>query len=211
MGALLTLTALFSDTTNIIYTFVRYLHYMKMTENRSYLQKYAMHFGTYMGVYWVLKFILFPLGLTIPFLLFLFVGLTLGVPFLGYYYARLYRNKICGGYISFAQAWIFTIFMYLFASLLTAVAHYIYFAYIDGGFVTDTYLNILNEASNSQLASMQPYMEQLQSMIELVGSMTPADITLQLLSQNVFYGTLLAIPTALFVMKRNRTLTPPIA
>ena len=184
---------------------------MKMTENRSYLQKYAMHFGTYMGVYWVLKFILFPLGLTIPFLLFLFVGLTLGVPFLGYYYARLYRNKICGGYISFARAWIFTIFMYLFASLLTAVAHYIYFAYIDGGFVTDTYLNILNEASNSQLASMQPYMEQLQSMIELIGSMTPADITLQLLSQNVFYGTLLAIPTALLVMKRNRTLTPPIA
>lgn len=47
-----------------------------------------MHFGTYMGAYWILKFILFPLGLTIPFLLFLFFGLTLGVPFMGYYYAR---------------------------------------------------------------------------------------------------------------------------
>nr|DAZ07298.1 MAG TPA: hypothetical protein [Caudoviricetes sp.] len=32
-----------------------------MTESRSNLQKYAMHFGTYMGVYWILKFILFPL------------------------------------------------------------------------------------------------------------------------------------------------------
>ena len=44
-----------------------------MTENRSYLQKYAMHFGTYMGIYWILKFILFPLGLHIPFLSILFV------------------------------------------------------------------------------------------------------------------------------------------
>ncbi len=37
--------------------------------NRSYLQKYAMHFGTYMGIYWILKFILFPAGIphTFPF------------------------------------------------------------------------------------------------------------------------------------------------
>ena len=53
-----------------------------------------MHFGTYMGVYWILKFILFPLGLSIPFLLFLFFGLTLGVPFMGYYYARSEERRV---------------------------------------------------------------------------------------------------------------------
>ena len=79
-----------------------------------------MHFGTYMGVYWILKFILFPLGLSIPFLLFLFFGLTLGVPFMGYYYARTYRDKVCGGSIRFLQAWVFIVFMYMFAALLTA-------------------------------------------------------------------------------------------
>lgn len=182
-----------------------------MTESRSSLQKYAMHFGTYMGIYWILKFILFPIGLTIPFILFLFVGLTLGVPFMGYHYVRMYRNKVCGGYISFMQAWIFTIFMYLFAALLSALAHYVYFRYIDNGFVADTYLKLLNNASGSQSAGMQPYMEQIEKMIELISSMTPIDITLQLLSQNVFYGTILAIPTALFVMKRNRMSINPNA
>ena len=59
-----------------------------MTENRNYLQKYAMHFGTYMGAYWILKFILFPLGFTIPFLSLLFMGLTIGVPFIGYHYVK---------------------------------------------------------------------------------------------------------------------------
>ena len=72
-----------------------------MAENRGYMQRYAMLFGTYMGGFWILKFILFPVGLSVPFLLFLFMGLTLCVPFMGYYYARMYRNQVCGGGISF--------------------------------------------------------------------------------------------------------------
>ena len=117
----------------------------KMTENRNYLQKYAMHFGTYMGMYWILKFILFPLGFTIPFLLFLFMCLTLAVPFLGYHYAKMYRNKICGGTIGFAHACLFTLFMYMFASLLVAVAHYIYFQFIDHGFIINSYIQLWDE------------------------------------------------------------------
>lgn len=65
-----------------------------MAENRGYMQRYAMLFGTYMGGFWILKFILFPVGLSVPFLLFLFMGLTLCVPFMGYYYARMYRNQV---------------------------------------------------------------------------------------------------------------------
>ncbi len=85
-----------------------------MAENRGYMQRYAMLFGTYMGGFWILKFILFPVGLSVPFLLFLFMGLTLCVPFMGYYYARMYRNQVCGGGISFLHAWVFTVFMYMF-------------------------------------------------------------------------------------------------
>lgn len=106
-----------------------------MAENRGYMQRYAMLFGTYMGGFWILKFILFPVGLSVPFLLFLFMGLTLCVPFMGYYYARMYRNQVCGGGISFLHAWVFTVFMYMFAALLAAVAHYIYFRFIDHGYV----------------------------------------------------------------------------
>lgn len=80
-----------------------------------------MHFGTYMGIYWILKFILFPLGFHIPFLSLLFVILTLAVPFIGYHYVKMYRDKICGGSIQFSHAVLFTIFMYMFASLLVAV------------------------------------------------------------------------------------------
>lgn len=163
-----------------------------------------MHFGTYMGAYWVLKFILFPLGLTIPFLLFLFIGLTLGVPFMGYYYTRMYRNKICGGEISFVQAWIFTVFMYMFAALLTATAHFIYFRFIDQGFIINTYTVLLDNALQAGVPGMGTYISQFKEAMEIVRSLSPIDITLQLLSQNVFYGSILAIPTALIVMNKKK-------
>ncbi|WP_294614959.1 DUF4199 domain-containing protein [uncultured Bacteroides sp.] len=176
-----------------------------MTENRGYLQRYAMLFGTYLGGFWILKFILFPLGLTVPFLLFLFGGLTLCVPFMAYYYVRMYRNHVCGGVISFLHAWIFTVFMYMFAALLTAVAHYIYFRFIDQGFVLDTYEGLLNNFEANILPGMEVYIDQLKDALSVMRSLSPIEITMQLMSQNVFYGSLLAIPTALFAMKR-----PPV-
>ena len=97
-----------------------------------------MIFGTYMGLFWILKFILVPLGLTSPFLLLLFICLTICVPFMGYYYTKLYRNRVCDGSITFFHAWLFNVFMYVCASLLTSAAHYVYFAFIDQGYILNT-------------------------------------------------------------------------
>ena len=177
--------------TNQYYLYLCALFINKMTESRSNLQKYAMHFGTYMGVYWILKFILFPLGLSIPFLLFLFFGLTLGVPFMGYYYARTYRDKVCGGSIRFLQAWVFIVFMYMFAALLTAVAHYIYFRFIDHGFIVNTYMGMFDELTNKDVPGVEGYIGQLKEVMEMISTLTPIDITMQLMSQNVFYGSCL--------------------
>ena len=199
---------------------------MMMTENRSYLQKYAMHFGTYMGIYWILKFILFPLGFHIPFLSLLFVILTLAVPFIGYHYVKMYRDKICGGSIQFSHAVLFTIFMYMFASLLVAVAHYIYFQFIDHGFIFNALADFWNQAIE-QSPALQENKELMKDMfdadkimtntpalaenkdiiketIDTARSLTSINITMQLLSWDVFWGSLLAIPTGLMVMKKAK-------
>ena len=60
-----------------------------MTERKPTLQECAMRYGTGMGLLWSFKFMLFPLGLRIPFLLLLFIVLTLGVPILGYIFATM--------------------------------------------------------------------------------------------------------------------------
>lgn len=167
------------------------------------MQRYAMLFGTYLGGFWILKFILFPLGLTIPFLLFLFMGLTLCVPFMGYHYARMYRNHVCGGSIGFLHAWVFTVFMYMFAALLAAVAHYIYFQFIDHGYVISAYEAQLNTLAQSNIPGIEAYIDTYRDALEIARLSTPIDITMQLVSWNVFCGSLLAFPTALFVMRRK--------
>ncbi|NDV80940.1 DUF4199 domain-containing protein [Bacteroides sp. 51] len=178
-----------------------------MAENRINLQRYAMHFGTYMGVYWIAKFALFPMGLSNSFLMLLFFTLTIAVPFMGYYYARTFREKICGGNITFMQSWLFMVFMYLFASLLTAVGHYIYFRFIDHGYMMDTYSALLEEAKSVPgfETMMEPY--NLPDIINLIRSMSAIEIAMQLLSQNMLYCSILALITAPFVAKKKQVIS----
>ncbi len=174
-----------------------------MTENRSYMQRYAMLLGTYMGIYWIVKFIFIPLGMTMPFLMLLFMGLTLGVPVMGYYFAKLYRDKVLGGSISWGHAWMFTTFMYMFASLLTAAAHYLYFRFIDGGYILRSCETQLDQLAISGIPGIETYIATYRQSLELAAQLTPLDIALQMMSSNFFFGMLLAVPTALFVMRRK--------
>lgn len=165
-----------------------------------------MRFGTYMGIFWIAKFILFPLGLSsFPFLIFLFLGFTVTVPFLGYYFARIFRDRICKGYLGFLHSWVFLLFMYVFAALLTAVAHYIYFRYIDNGFIINTYSDMVNTVMPEQLPGMEGYIEQIKEAVDQIRSLSPIEITLQLMSQNIFYCSILALITAPFVMRKPKT------
>jgi hypothetical protein len=172
-----------------------------VTDNKIILHKYAMQFGMYMGIYWIAKFFLFPLGFTYSFFFFLFAGLTIGMPFMGYYYARMFRDKVYGGKIKFMSALVFIFFVYVFAALLTAMAHYTYFRYIDNGFIFDKYVEVLE--SNLPVSGWEGYMEQAKEVIKNIRSMTPIELTMQLFSQNVFYCSILAFITALFVKKTN--------
>jgi hypothetical protein len=94
--------------------------------------------------------------------------------------------------------------MYIFAALLTTIVHYIYFRFIDKGFIINTFPEILESNSFitiSESSGMNGYAAQLKAMIDMMRSMTPINITMQLMSQNVFYGGVLSLITAPFVKK----------
>lgn len=168
------------------------------------LQEGAMRFGTFMGVFWIIKFTFLVLGFSMPLLQLLFVLLTLYVPVLGVIYARRFRNNYCGGVISFGRAYLFTLLLYLFAALLTAMAHYIYFRYIDNGFLSGMYLEQLQSLKSSMQGEMVASVDQLIEAFSMLSSLSPLTLTFQLIYQNLFYGVLLALPTALLVMKRKK-------
>ena len=176
-----------------------------MTQNQPIsLQQTAMYFGTLMGLFWIIKFTFLPLGFTIPLLQLLFVLLTFFVPILGYLYARKFRNRYCGGSITFSRAFAFTVLMYLFAALLAAVAHYIYFRYIDNGFLIDSYIGQLEAMKPTATEELKESNDQFIEGFSLISSLSPIQLTFQLISQNFMYGVLLALPTALLVMRRKK-------
>ena len=172
-----------------------------MTDQRKNFQEAAMRYGTVMGIFWTLKFVLFPMGMQSPLLLMAFFLLTLIVPVAGFFLVRQYRDHDCGGVLSFSRAFLFTSFMYLFATLFVTIAHYIYFRYLDNGLIIGTYQDMLTQMNGIATDDMKASIEQFQQALDIIASLSPLEISIQLITQNVFYCTLIALPTALLVRK----------
>lgn len=177
---------------------------MTSTRPKTY-RDHAMRFGTYMGLYWIIKFSFLPLGFSIPLLQLLFVFFTVFVPVLGYAYALRYRRLYCPDGLPFFRAFSFTFSMYVFATMLTAMAHYIYFRFIDHGFLTASYLSELEKLQSNTSGELAASIEPLTEAIRTIGSMSPLQLTFNLISQNIFYTIFLSILTALLVMKNKKT------
>lgn len=177
-------------------------------EHRNRLTACATWYGTLMGLFWIAKFLLVPLGMSASFLMFLFLGLSLCVPYVGFCMARSYRNRYCAGMIAFGEAWMFLFLVYIYASLLTALGYYIYFRFIDGGYM----LNTLEEMVNDLLRTMPTsdgkleMKRQMSGIIEGMRALSPITIAVQQMSQNLLLGALMALLTAPFV-KRSRPVT----
>ena len=176
-----------------------------MTEQKkTSIQEAAMRYGTAMGIYWTLKFVLFPAGMKMPLLLTLFFVATLAVPVLGYMFVRKFRDKECEGAISFSRAFLFTSFMYLFAALFATIIHYIYFRYMDNGLIINTYYAMLDQLGAGSTGELAASIEQFREALNVIAQLTPVEISLQLISQNIFYCIIIAIFTALLVMRYKK-------
>ena len=176
----------------------------EMTEKKRNFQEDAMRYGTVMGLFWTLKFVLFPLGMQSPLLLMAFFLLTLIVPVVGFFLVRQHRDRDCGGVLSFSRAFLFTSFMYLFAALFVTIAHYIYFQYMDNGLIVNTYQNMLDQMGEVADSTLQPSLDQFQQALDIIANLSPLEISIQLITQNVFYCTIIALPTALLVMRKPK-------
>lgn len=176
----------------------------------------AMNLGAVLGVYYIGKFCLFPLSLHSTLAATLFLGLTLMVPFLVFRLTRLYRDRYLGGSIDFSRAFIFTLYVMGFGSLLAAAAHYIYFAYIDGGAIVNALEQSISqltaidlstlegtEGSESAIAQFNQYIELMRNTTSQLSAMTPIEMTMGMLSNNVSWAIVIALPIALFAKRTH--------
>lgn len=164
---------------------------------------YARVYGLYMGIFWAVKFVFFPLGFSYPVFSFIFLLLTIMVPFVGAWFVKKIRDGVLDGCLGFWQAFLLSTNIYMYASLIAAIVHFIYFRFIDNGFILNSYLESVNQmqellGSGEAAANI----EMLKANVELMGTLSPIQIVFSLLSNNVVFGLFISLLAAVFLKRR---------
>lgn len=164
---------------------------------------YARVYGLYMGIFWAVKFVFFPLGFSYPVFSFIFLLLTIMVPFVGAWFVKKIRDGVLDGRLGFWQAFLLSTNIYMYASLIAAIVHFIYFRFIDNGFILNSYLESVNQmqellGSGEAAANI----EMLKANVELMGTLSPIQIVFSLLSNNVVFGLFISLLAAVFLKRR---------
>ncbi len=121
--------------------------------------------------------------------------LAMATPFyVGYLLAR-FRNFALDGVISFRRALAFSLYTFFYASLLFAVAQFVYFRYLDNGtFMTMllTSVKALEPVYRAQGISMS----ELQQSLSMIGQLPPVETAFIFMMQNILIGAILSFPIA---------------
>ena len=169
-------------------------------EDKKLLSAYAAQYGGIVGLMWIVSFSFYIVGLTHP----LVGNLSLIFGLLSIYCCVSLIKKFKRNIVSlnFWQSWRMSILIYMYAALLMALAQYIYFRYIDHGMLFNTYATIMQTPEAvTMLQSMLPGEDAnalISETIDQLKTITPIDLTFKFLTNNLFLGLILSIPTAGF-------------
>ncbi len=174
---------------------------MSEKDDNKILATYAMQSGTYLGLLWCAMYASFLGGFTNTIYTLCFFALYIASPFYAAYLTKNYRRQQCDNIISFSQAWIFLFIMYVCASLLSALAQFIYFRFFDNGYFIQTIQQML-ETLNAYPETTGDMNREIGNAINMFSKLSNKDIVFNFLSSNIMNAIILPTIIALFV-KRN--------
>ena len=184
--------ALIVSRTRIIHYFCRRkrLIFNKMGEDKSFLLRGAMNYGFVMGIYWVIKYVFFILGFSHPTANIVYWSLSCLVPYIAYKMTRRYRENI-GGKLGFFHAWQFGVLLYFFAAILVSLEHYLFYRFIAPPDLLMRTVSDMEEVLKESGAS--------QTLLDAIKEIhvTPIQMAIQGIFNNLLYGIILSIPVAL--------------
>lgn len=158
--------------------------------------------GLYLGLVWTLSFALYILGLQHPASGMAGTLIALASPFFATMRLRSFRDKARGGFISFRRAIGYYIFMFLYASLVLALAQYVYFAFIDGGYMLQQYTEVLASPEGIQMMKAYGLTEsQVENSMAEIAATDPIYIVLNFMSLNILAGTVMSLPAAALIKR----------
>lgn len=173
---------------------------MEPTISRKDFYQGAMYNGTLLGALWSAMYLLLFAGVGSTISMFLCLVLFFLSPFIAVKLAVYFRRKECDDTMSYLQAWLFTFYMYICATLLSTLVSFIYFRFIDGGTFLMSLQNMIEEAMKLA-ATNELLVQQYEQTMTLIAQITERDIVWQLMNNNLLNATFLSLVLALFIKK----------
>jgi len=165
------------------------------------LKAFVSQDGIFLAAIWTLSFACFVGQFSFPLLGTISSVLALVSPFFALKRMRRYRDWGLGGTISFKRALVYGVLLFFYASLLFALIQYVYFQFIDNGYLVQQYNLMMEGKSMQELLKAYNLKQQMEQSLEMLGQMTAIEKAINILPFNITVGFLLSVPMAMAVMR----------
>ncbi|MDO5570672.1 MAG: DUF4199 domain-containing protein [Bacteroidales bacterium] len=174
---------------------------MNLFNNKSI--HYAMENGLILALYFLIKFAFTYFSLPYPALNIIALILSFGIPFVLYWMVRKFRDNENESKITFGEGWSLSLLIMAFASLPEALAMYFFYQYIDPQYIA----TIVNQSSKlldtMQQSDPSQYITQFSDMFKNNDIPSSAQMAVQGIFNNIFFGSILSLIVAFFVKKEK--------
>lgn len=176
---------------------------MQYEEYRQ-LRKWSWYEGIYLSILWIASFACMVLIPVSPLLGNISTLLAFATPFLVAYSLKKYRNTALDGVISYRRALLFCFRVFFNASLLFALAQWLYLQYVDGGRLRTIFESVVN--TNEWQEIMKAYgINASELSAALQQAFDPLYFASVCLIQDLIIGLVLSIFIAAIYQKKLKT------
>ncbi len=166
------------------------------------LKAFARQDGALLALLWMATFFLYIIGVENQMLGLAALLLMVYTPiFVG---ERLGKFRDYGreGLISFRRAYVYTVFVFFYGGVLFAIAQYLYFAFIDNGYLMTQFSKMINSNEAQKMLQQYGMTEMMNESLNEMANIRPIDYALNMLTVNISLGFILGVPISL-IMQRN--------
>jgi len=176
----------------------------------------SMTLGTYLGIYIILVYAITALTVKFSALSLIALPLMLGIPVVAFFLVKRFRDQSNIPYFPFPVSWMITLLTFLFATVLSCMAVYLYLRFIDHGAFSAglmAWMEVMMQSSEDVIGNMTDpaQVEQYNNMMELLRqsvtwfcSLPASGVAKQLIQTSLLWGNILSLIIALITAKRIR-------
>lgn len=161
------------------------------------LKAFARQDGVLLALLWVSSFLSYIMGMSNQILGLAAVILMLYTPFFVGTRLGKFRDYGRDGQISFRRGYAYTVLVFFYGGVLFAVAQYIYFAFMDQGFLVSQFSKMMNTVEARQMLQQYGMAEMMDESLQQMTATRPIDYALNMLTINISLGFILGIPISL--------------